>query len=213
MPTIRDYRSFVKEMEELQKQIGNLMMSYEKLLNNYNKKFLPLIDDKKKKVVKKDIKKKILDVKSITQKNKVDAKKYSFNPANFNKEGDTISYEEDITSNKWTLINFVLEKKDDNLHLEYFKTLNPIKGYGRLKICQILKYMIKKKYINKNYTLTLTAVNLRGDKGSQTKLENLYKSMGFQKLADLKEDEDNITHWMYIEDFLDFCKKFISELK
>ena len=102
---------------------------------------------------------------------------------------------------KILILIFKKEKKKE-VYLALFKNNNiKKKGYGRYILCQLIEYLIKKKLVKKSNKFTLFPEDLKDEGGSQSKLENMYKQMGFNKGH---QDE-----WgQSVGSFLKWCKTY-----
>ena len=76
------------------------------------------------------------------------------------------------------------------------------KGLARKRLCDVIDYFVDKSLIIKSAEIGLRPGNIGGQEGSihnQTKLEQMYKNMGFTKAK-------NGAYTMTISDFMKWCK-------
>ena len=76
------------------------------------------------------------------------------------------------------------------------------KGFARKRLCDVIDYFVDKSLIIKSAEIGLRPGNIGGQEGSihnQTKLEQMYKNMGFTKAK-------NGAYTMTISDFMKWCK-------
>ena len=93
------------------------------------------------------------------------------------------------------------DKNYGDVHLLAFNNSIPSKkGYARLKLCQSLDYLKKKKLIKPSSIFTLEAVSPKSS--GQEKLEKMYNEMGFKKTGVDTFMEATVS------DFMKWCKSY-----